>query len=151
MTIKDSFEVAGMPCTSGAPDLAQHVPATNATAVQRPIDAGAIVFGKANLPLYAGDFQRTRASGSGSTTRPVDAALQHRASIQLLNGVMSAGFPPEIIAGAEAAAMALPASDDSFTANAVRGVALRHRECVVVNEHRTRLRAQWAGFFREIT
>ena len=57
MTIKDSYEVVGMPTTSGAPELARHRPTTNATAVQRLIDAGAIVFGKTNLPIWAGDFQ----------------------------------------------------------------------------------------------
>jgi len=57
MTIKDSIEVAGMPTTSGAPELRDHRPAEHATVAQRAIDAGAIVFGKTNLPLYAGDFQ----------------------------------------------------------------------------------------------
>jgi amidase len=57
MTIKDSIEVAGMPTTSGAPELRDHRPAEHATVAQRAIDAGAIVFGKTNLPIYAGDFQ----------------------------------------------------------------------------------------------
>jgi amidase len=57
MTIKDSFEVAGMPTTCGAPALKDYRPQQNATAVQRLIDAGAIVFGKTNVPLYAGDVQ----------------------------------------------------------------------------------------------
>jgi amidase len=71
MTIKDSFEVAGMPCTSGAPELAKHVPAAHADAVQRLIDAGAVVFGKTNLPLYAGDFQSYNAV-YGTTNNPWD-------------------------------------------------------------------------------
>jgi amidase len=70
-TIKDSFEVAGMPCTSGAPELAKHVPARHATAVQRLIDAGAIVFGKTNLPLYAADLQSYNAV-YGTTCNPWD-------------------------------------------------------------------------------
>ncbi|MFP8873905.1 MAG: amidase family protein, partial [Myxococcota bacterium] len=52
MTIKDSYEVPGMPTTSGAPEFANHMAASNAVAVQRLVDAGAIVFGKTNLPLY---------------------------------------------------------------------------------------------------
>ena len=39
MTIKDTFEVVGMPTTSGAPALAKHVPQRNADAVQRLADA----------------------------------------------------------------------------------------------------------------
>jgi amidase len=57
MTIKDSIEVVGMPTTSGAPELAGHLPARNADAAQRLIDSGAIVFGKTNLPIFAGDLQ----------------------------------------------------------------------------------------------
>lgn len=57
MTIKDSFEVTGMPTTSGAPELRDYHAKENAVAVQRLMDAGAIVFGKTNLPIYAGDLQ----------------------------------------------------------------------------------------------
>ncbi|MFP3999920.1 MAG: amidase [Desulfobacterales bacterium] len=57
ITIKDTLEVAGMPCTSGAPALKDHVPEKNAETVQAYINAGAIVFGKTNVPLYGGDLQ----------------------------------------------------------------------------------------------
>jgi len=307
ITIKDSFEVAGMPCTSGAPELAKHVPGASADAAQRLVDAGAVVFGKTNLPLYAGDFQSynavygttnnpwdvTRIPGGSSggsaaalaagltgfelgsdiggsirnpahycgvyglktshgvvpirghipgppgtlaegdlgvagpmgrsaadlalgldvlggpdasdatawrlalpppralrlgdlrvgvwledargpvdaevrdvlqnavdaiakagarvdeKARPVDSGEQHRSYIQLLNGVMGAGFPKEVIAAAEAAAANLPASEDSTAANSLRGLALRHREWLGLNERRTRLRAQWTSWFRD--
>lgn len=71
MTIKDSFEVVGMPTTSGAPELAQHRPTQNATAVQRLVDAGAIVFGKTNLPIWAGDLQSYN-EVYGTTSNPWD-------------------------------------------------------------------------------
>jgi len=57
VTIKDTFETAGLRTTAGAPQYAEHVPARNAVAVQRLIDAGAIVFGKTNAPLMGGDVQ----------------------------------------------------------------------------------------------
>jgi amidase len=57
MTIKDAFETEGLVTTSGAPELRDHVPAADATAVARLKGAGAVVFGKTNLPLYAGDVQ----------------------------------------------------------------------------------------------
>ena len=69
ITIKDSFEVVGMPTTSGAPELAQHRPTENAVAVQRLVDAGAIVFGKTNLPIWAGDLQSYNAV-YGTTSNP---------------------------------------------------------------------------------
>jgi amidase len=71
ITIKDAIEVAGMPCTSGAPALAAHVPARSAPAAQRLVDAGAVVFGKTNLPLYAGDLQSYN-DVYGTTNNPWD-------------------------------------------------------------------------------
>ena len=56
ITIKDSFEVVGMPTTSGAAELANHFSSHNAVAVQRLIDAGAIVLGKTNVPYMAAGF-----------------------------------------------------------------------------------------------
>ena len=82
-------------------------------------------------------------------TRPVDAGEQHRTYIQLLNGVMGTGFPAEVLANAEATAPTLAKSDDSQASNSLRGLALRHREWLSLNERRTRLRAQWASWFRE--
>jgi amidase len=57
MTIKDSFETADLRTTSGSPTLAHHVPAADAVAVARLKAAGAIVFGKTNLPAFAMDTQ----------------------------------------------------------------------------------------------
>ena len=308
ITVKDSFEVAGMPCTSGAPELAKHVPARSATSAQRLIDAGAVVFGKTNLPLYAGDFQSynavygttnnpwdvTRGPGGSSggsaaalaagltalelgsdiggsirnpahycgvyglktshgivpmrghipgppgalaegdlgvggpmgrsaadlalglgvlagadeneatawklalpppranrladlrvgvwlddaqgpidvevrdvlqsavdavakagakidaKTRPVDGAAQHRVYSRLLWSVMAAGFPAPLLARLDAAAVTLRPEDSDPLSEQTRGAALRHREWLALNEFRTRLRAQWASYFREI-
>jgi amidase len=57
MTVKDAFETEGLVTTSGAPELRDHVPARDAVAVARLKAAGAVVFGKTNLPRYAGDLQ----------------------------------------------------------------------------------------------
>lgn len=57
MTIKDSIETGGMRTTSGAPELADHVPRADAPAVARLRSAGAVIFGKTNLPTYAANVQ----------------------------------------------------------------------------------------------
>jgi amidase len=57
ITIKDSYETEGLVTTSGAPELAGHVPTVDADGVELLKRAGVIVFGKTNLPLYAGDLQ----------------------------------------------------------------------------------------------
>jgi len=50
MTIKDSFETAGVRSTCGTLGLASHVPTTDATVVARLKAAGAILLGKTNTP-----------------------------------------------------------------------------------------------------
>jgi amidase len=57
VTIKDAIETEGIRSTGGATELVDHVPAADAPAVARLKDAGAIVFGKTNLPRWSGDFQ----------------------------------------------------------------------------------------------
>ncbi|MEM9607934.1 MAG: amidase family protein [Actinomycetota bacterium] len=61
MTIKDSFDTAGLVTSSGNPGFADRVPEVDAAAVAQLRRAGAIVFGKTNLPLFAGDFQTDNA------------------------------------------------------------------------------------------
>jgi amidase len=57
ITIKDSFEVTGMPTTCGLEALRDHRPDRDADAVALLRDAGAIIFGKTNLPAGASDWQ----------------------------------------------------------------------------------------------
>lgn len=71
MTAKDSIAVAGMTATCGAPELKDFRPASHAASIQRLIDAGAIVFGKTNLPIYASDLQTFNAV-FGATSNPWD-------------------------------------------------------------------------------
>ena len=71
ITIKDTFEVAGLPCTSGSPKLKNHIPTKNAVAVQSLLNAGAVVIGKTNVPLYGGDIQSTN-EVYGRTNNPWD-------------------------------------------------------------------------------
>jgi amidase len=71
ITIKDTIEVEGMPCTSGSPLLKEYIPSQNADVVQSLIDAGAIVFGKTNVPLFGGDMQSYN-EVYGTTNNPWD-------------------------------------------------------------------------------
>ena len=57
MTGKDKIEVVGMPTTNGNPQFKDFMPFKNADVVQALLDAGAIIFGKTNLPLGAMDTQ----------------------------------------------------------------------------------------------
>lgn len=57
LTLKDTWEVAGMTCTAGASALSDHKPERHADVVQRLEDAGTIILGKTNVPVYATDLQ----------------------------------------------------------------------------------------------
>ena len=57
ITIKDAIEVAGVRSTGGATELTDHIPAVDAPSVARLKAAGAIVFGKTNVPRWSGDLQ----------------------------------------------------------------------------------------------
>jgi amidase len=93
MTIKDAIEVVGMPTTSGAPELANHVPACDADTVQRLVDAGAIVFGKTNLPLYASDLQSYN-DVYGTTNNPWNPERGAGGSSGGSAAALAAGFTP---------------------------------------------------------
>ena len=71
MTIKESYDVAGTPTTWGVPELKDNYPARNALAVDRFLAAGAVLFGKTNVPLYLADWQSYNAI-YGTTNNPWD-------------------------------------------------------------------------------
>ncbi len=71
MTVKESFNVAGLPTTWGIPDYKDAKAATNALAVERLLAAGAVVFGKSNVPLRLADWQSYNAI-YGTTNNPWD-------------------------------------------------------------------------------
>jgi amidase len=70
MTIKDTYQTAGMRTTCGLEDW-DHVPHRDAETVRRLRDAGAVIFGKTNTPKLAGDWQ-TFNPIFGTTNNPWD-------------------------------------------------------------------------------
>ncbi|WP_298873119.1 amidase [uncultured Bradyrhizobium sp.] len=77
-----------------------------------------------------------------------DFAASSRLYMRMLLSFLAASFSPEFYAGAVAAAAALPASNNSLQAERLRGIALSHRDWLLANGARTRLRAQWRELFR---
>ncbi|WP_375177026.1 amidase [Marinobacter mobilis] len=93
MTVKDTWEVAGMPCTAGAPRLREHHPQQSATAIQRLKDAGAIIIGKSNVPLYASDLQSYNKL-IGVTNNPHDSRHTPGGSSGGAAAALAAGMTP---------------------------------------------------------
>jgi amidase len=73
MTIKESYDVVGMPTTWGLPELKDNFPKRDALAVKRFRDAGAVLFGKTNVPTMLADWQTFNAI-YGTTNNPWDVS-----------------------------------------------------------------------------
>ncbi len=73
MTVKDSFDLAGFPSTFGRPERRDHRARRDALAVERLKAAGAIVFGKTNVPIDLADWQSFNEI-YGDTVNPWDAS-----------------------------------------------------------------------------
>ena len=93
ITLKDTYEVPGMPCTAGAPALRNHRPQQPALAARRLLDAGAIVFGKTNVPLFGADIQTYNAV-YGTTNNPWDTRRSSGGSSGGAAAALAAGFTP---------------------------------------------------------
>jgi amidase len=93
MTIKDVFLTEGIRSASGSPDLVDNVPDRDAEAVARLKDAGAIVFGKTNLPIWAGDIQSFN-QPFGVTSNPWDTSRTPGGSSGGAAAALAAGLTP---------------------------------------------------------
>ncbi|MFG1642211.1 amidase [Amycolatopsis sp. NPDC049252] len=71
VTVKESYNIAGLPTTWGMPQHRDHVPAEDAVQVSRVKAAGAVVLGKTNVPLGLQDIQSFNEI-HGTTTNPWD-------------------------------------------------------------------------------
>lgn len=71
MTIKESYDVAGLPTTFGYSHFKNNIATEDALAVQRLKAAGAIIFGKTNVPVALADFQSYN-DIYGTTNNPWD-------------------------------------------------------------------------------
>jgi amidase len=91
MTVKDTFETAGLRTTCGVPELSGHVPAADAISVARLRAAGAILFGKSNTPTWAGDWQTTNPI-FGTTNNPWDRTRTPGGSSGGSAAAVAAGF-----------------------------------------------------------
>ena len=93
MTIKDSYQTKDMRTTSGAPELKDFIPEEDAWPVARLREAGAIIYGKTNLPIYAGDLQSYNEI-FGTTNNPHDTTRTPGGSSGGSGAALACGFTP---------------------------------------------------------
>ncbi|MDC1457394.1 amidase [Burkholderiaceae bacterium] len=71
VTIKEAYDWAGSPTTWGDVAFKENIPTRNALAVDRLLNAGAVIFGKTNVPRHLSDWQ-TFNDIYGTTNNPWD-------------------------------------------------------------------------------
>lgn len=89
VAVKDNIDVAGLPTTAACPSYS-YTPESNAAAVQRLIEAGAIVLGKTNLDQFA--------TGLVGTRSPY-GAVRNAQDPDLISGGSSAGSAVAVALG----------------------------------------------------
>jgi amidase len=91
ITIKESFDIAGLPTSWGIPRFQRFVPKDDALLVSRARAAGAIVLGKTNVPLELRDWQSYN-EVYGTTNNPWDLARTPGGSSGGSAASLAAGF-----------------------------------------------------------
>jgi amidase len=91
MTVKESFDVAGLPTTWGFAEHAGHIAHSDAVAVQRLKAAGAVILGKTNVPTSLADWQSVNPV-YGRTNNPLDLSRSPGGSSGGAAAALAAGF-----------------------------------------------------------
>jgi amidase len=103
---------------------------------------------RAAIEKLAANLGKAGVSVTRSSPLLPDFAASSRLFMRMLTSFLAASLTPEIYAGACAAAAKLTPDDMSLAAERLRGTALSHRDWVMADSGRARLRAQWRELFR---
>jgi amidase len=93
MTVKESFDLPGLPTTWGFEAMRGNIATRPAAAVQRLLDAGAVIYGKTNVPVAMADWQ---------TFNPVYGTTHNPWNLQRTPGGSSGGSAAALAAGLSA-------------------------------------------------
>jgi amidase len=93
VTIKESYNIAGLPTTWGIPAFKDFVAQEDALAVTRLKAAGAVILGKTNVPLGLADWQSYN-DIHGVTNNPWDKTRSPGGSSGGSSAALAAGFGP---------------------------------------------------------
>ena len=91
MTIKESFNVSGAPTTWGIPAFRDNIATHDAVVVERMQAAGAVIFGKTNVPINLADWQSYNAI-YGQTNNPWNPSRSPGGSSGGSGAALAAGF-----------------------------------------------------------
>ncbi len=91
LTVKETFNVAGLPTTWGFQEFEDFVPKEDAVITSRAKRAGAVLLGKTNVPVGLGDFQSYNYI-YGTTNNPWDISRSPGGSSGGSAAALAAGF-----------------------------------------------------------
>jgi amidase len=91
MTVKEAFNVAGLPTTWGIPHFKGWTPKEDALAVARLKAAGAVILGKTNVPIVLSDWQSYN-DIYGTTNNPWDPSRTPGGSSGGAAAALAAGY-----------------------------------------------------------
>jgi amidase len=93
LTIKESYNIAGLPTTWGFPPQKDFRPAEDALSITRVKDAGGVILGKTNVPVGLGDWQSYN-DIYGTTNNPFDLGRTPGGSSGGSSAALAAGYGP---------------------------------------------------------
>jgi amidase len=93
LTVKESYNVAGLPTTWGNPAQKDFVPGEDALAISRVKQAGGVILGKTNVPIGLGDWQ-SHNEIYGVTNNPYDLGRTPGGSSGGSSAALAAGYGP---------------------------------------------------------
>jgi amidase len=91
MTVKESYNVAGLPTTWGIPEQKDFTPTEDALSISRVKDAGGIILAKTNVPLNLADWQSYN-DIYGTTNNPYDLGRTPGGSSGGSSAALAAGY-----------------------------------------------------------
>ncbi len=93
LTVKESYNVAGLPTTWGFPAQKGFVPPEDALSISRVKRAGGVILGKTNVPIGLGDWQSYNEI-YGTTNNPFDLGRTPGGSSGGSAAALAAGYGP---------------------------------------------------------
>src|ERR1700730_7746761 len=93
VTVKESYNIAGLPTTWGFPAQKDFVPGEDALSISRVKQAGGVILGKTNVPIGLGDWQSYNEI-YGTTNNPHDLGRTPGGSSGGSAAALAAGYGP---------------------------------------------------------
>jgi amidase len=93
LTVKESYNIAGLPTTWGFPPQKDFVPPEDALAISRVKAAGGVIIAKTNVPVGLGDWQSYNEI-YGTTNNPFDLGRTPGGSSGGSSAALAAGYGP---------------------------------------------------------